>query len=125
MRLDDFFFPECLPSYLRGTNSDSGFFLTHSHEPVSMPHVPTRKPRDKPAPYKPRKRYERQKKDAPKTSAQPVKRTTCENLTLHDWMTVFKFVDERPTMSQVLGISFYYFSVQTFRASVSASVIHC
>lgn len=40
-------------------------------------------------------------------------------------MTVFKLVDERPTMSQVLGISFYYFSVQTFRASVSASVIHC
>lgn len=40
MRLDDFFFPECLPSYLRGTNSDSGFFLTHSHEPVSTyPHV--------------------------------------------------------------------------------------
>ena len=65
-----------------------------------MPHVPTRKPRDKPAPYKLRKCYERQKKDAPKTSAQPVKRTTRENLTLHDWMTVFKFVDEHPTMSQ-------------------------
>ena len=36
------------PSYLGGTNSDSGFFLTHSHKPVSMPHVPTHKPCDKP-----------------------------------------------------------------------------
>lgn len=57
-----------------------------------MPHVPRHKPRDKPVLYKPHKLYERQKKDAPKTSAQPVKRTTHENLTLHDWMTIFKFV---------------------------------
>jgi hypothetical protein len=66
---------------------------------LMYPHV-TRKPRDKPAPYKPRKRSEKQKKDASKTSAQPIEKTTRENLTLHDWMTVYKYVDEHPAMSQ-------------------------
>jgi len=78
------------------------FFATssHSHETVSMPHIPTRKPREKPAPYKPRKRYEKKNKDAPKTSARPVQKNTRENLTLHDWMTVYRYVDEHPSMSQ-------------------------
>ena len=65
-----------------------------------MPHIPTRKPREKPAPYKPRKRQEKPKKDAPKSSAQRIEKKSRENLTLHDWMTVLQFVDEHPTMSQ-------------------------
>ena len=65
-----------------------------------MPHILTRKPREKPAPYKPRKRREKPKKDAPKSSAQRIEKKARENLTLHDWMTVLRFVDEHPSMSQ-------------------------
>ncbi len=65
-----------------------------------MPHVPTRKPRPNVAPYKPRVRKEKPKKDAPKSSAIPVEKKRRSNLTLHDWLTVFHFVDQHPDMSQ-------------------------
>jgi len=59
----------------------------------------TRKPREKPAVYT---RQPRTKKDknAPKTSAKPVENHHRENLTLHDWKTVYAFVDAHPGMSQ-------------------------
>ncbi|KIJ44990.1 hypothetical protein M422DRAFT_251629 [Sphaerobolus stellatus SS14] len=61
-----------------------------------------RKPRDAPAPYK------RQTKpgpkpgarDVPKTTAKPLTSKKRENLTLHDWMTVFAFIDKHPGLSQ-------------------------
>jgi hypothetical protein len=65
-----------------------------------MPHIPTHKPHEKPAPYKPCKRQEKPKKDAPKSSAQCIEKKSCKNLTLHDWMTVLQFIDEHPAMSQ-------------------------
>jgi len=65
-----------------------------------MPHTLTRKPREKPALYKPRKHQEQPKKDAPKSSAQCIEKKARENLTLHDWLTVLQFVDEHPSMSQ-------------------------
>jgi Tc5 transposase DNA-binding domain len=63
---------------------------------------PTRKPRVKPKPYE-------RKLKAPAPKDPMVHRTTakhgqivtkCENLTLHDWMTVFAYMDEHPLMSQ-------------------------
>ena len=39
-------------------------------------------------------------KNAPKTSVKIVKEKRHENLTLHDWMTVFTFIDEHPEMTQ-------------------------
>ena len=39
-------------------------------------------------------------KNAPKTSVKIVKEKRHENLTLHDWMTVFAFIDEHPEMTQ-------------------------
>ena len=59
----------------------------------------TRKPRKKPAPYV-RQPRNPTNKDAPKTSAKPVESTHRENLTLHDWKTVFAFIDAHPGMSQ-------------------------
>jgi len=35
-----------------------------------------------------------------RTSAQPAKKGKRENLTLHDWMTVYSFVDAHPSMLQ-------------------------
>jgi hypothetical protein len=63
-----------------------------------IPPVPTQKPREKP------KRYQRKPKvpvlkDAPKTSARMVKEKH-KNLTLHDWMMVFAFIDQHPGMTQ-------------------------
>ena len=63
-------------------------------------HALTRKPREKPAPYKPHKIQEKPKKDAPKSSARRIEQKARENLTLHDWLTVLRFVDEHPAMSQ-------------------------
>ncbi|KAJ3574251.1 hypothetical protein NP233_g1893 [Leucocoprinus birnbaumii] len=64
------------------------------------PSQATRKPRPRPGPYKPRKKTTKSNPNAPKTSAQPSKRHQCSNLTLHDWLTVFAFVDEHPDMTQ-------------------------
>jgi hypothetical protein len=67
-----------------------------------MPPEPTRKPREKPKPYQ-RKPKVPVPKDAPKTSAaRAVKEKKHENLTLHDWMTVFAFIDQHPGMTQGL-----------------------
>ena len=60
---------------------------------------PRRKPREKPGPYK-RKTKPGVPKATPATSAvirKPIKR---DNLTLHDWMVVFAFIDDHPDMGQ-------------------------
>ena len=59
----------------------------------------TRKAREKPAPYA-RKAREPHKKDAPKTAPKPAASGRQENLTLADWMNVFKFIDDHPHLSQ-------------------------
>jgi Tc5 transposase DNA-binding domain len=64
-----------------------------------MPPEPSRKPRPKPKPYE-RKPQQKKPKDAPATSAGPSKNQRRANLTLHDWMTVFAFVDKHPALSQ-------------------------
>ena len=58
-----------------------------------------RKPRPKPLPYnrKPRKQAE---KDAPVTAAKIKSKATRENLSLHDWLTVFAYIDKHPSISQ-------------------------
>ncbi len=61
---------------------------------------PKRKPRNEHAPYKPRKPKVAGNKNPPKTSAQPVKTRKRSNLTLHDWMTVFSYIDKHPGISQ-------------------------
>ena len=65
--------------------------------------VCTRKVRKKPAPYLREKKPSTPKKDLPKTSAS-VKSTIAqhrENLTLADWLTVFKFIDDHPGIKQM------------------------
>ena len=58
-----------------------------------------RKPRPKPAPYncKPRKKAD---KDVPVTAAKMQSKKTRENLSLHDWLTVFAYINEHPGVSQ-------------------------
>ena len=66
-----------------------------------MPTVPTvRKVQEKPKPYdhKPQKPAI---SGGPKTSAKPADSKKHQNLTLHNWMTVFAFVDKHPSMSQL------------------------
>jgi Tc5 transposase DNA-binding domain len=62
-----------------------------------MPVERRRKPRANPGPYGPREKV--QQKDQPTTSAITT-RTQRKNLTLHDWMTVFSFIDLHPGMDQ-------------------------
>ena len=65
-----------------------------------MSETARRKPRPRPIPYarKPRKKPT---KDAPATSAKEQNTdSTRSNLTLHDWMTVFAYIDEHPDTSQ-------------------------
>ncbi|KIJ07735.1 hypothetical protein PAXINDRAFT_89921 [Paxillus involutus ATCC 200175] len=57
------------------------------------------KPRPKPAPYN-RKQRAAVQHNAPATSAKPLKSNKHENLTLHDWLTVFAFIDSCPNMPQ-------------------------
>ncbi|KIJ52173.1 hypothetical protein M422DRAFT_243772 [Sphaerobolus stellatus SS14] len=59
-----------------------------------------RKPHVVKAPYKCHALLKPQVKDAPKMTAKPIKQRSRENLTLHDWLTVFAFVDNHPGMSQ-------------------------
>ena len=61
----------------------------------------SRKPREKPPSYqrKPKQTQPKQK-DTPKTSAKPAVTSSRQNLTLSDWFTVLKYVDEHPTMPQ-------------------------
>jgi hypothetical protein len=58
---------------------------------------PKRKPRPQPAPYN-RQKEKQGKKDAPATSA----KAKHDNLTLHDWMTVFAFIDAHMPQAQVV-----------------------
>ncbi|KAI6001166.1 hypothetical protein EDD15DRAFT_2150146, partial [Pisolithus albus] len=58
------------------------------------------KPRVEHAPYKPRKPSAVANRDSPKSSAQPLQARKHGILTLHDWMTVFMYVDAHPGISQ-------------------------
>ncbi|KAF8344809.1 hypothetical protein F5887DRAFT_836221, partial [Amanita rubescens] len=64
-----------------------------------MPAERQRKPRPRPAPkpYKPQKRAD---KKLPKTSAVNLKPKRRNNLTLHDWLTVFAYIDKHPNEPQ-------------------------
>lgn len=58
-----------------------------------------RKPRPKRTPYD-HKPGGKSSEDTPVTSAKQQNTGTRENLTLHDWMTVFAYIDEHPSVSQ-------------------------
>jgi hypothetical protein len=59
-----------------------------------------RKPREKPQPYT-RKPQAKVDKNAPTTSAKSTNlKEGRENLTLHDWLTVFNFIDAHPDLPQ-------------------------
>ncbi|KAG6839709.1 hypothetical protein H0H87_000214 [Tephrocybe sp. NHM501043] len=64
-----------------------------------MPSPPRCKPRAKPAPYARQPKAPTQK-NAPKTSAKPAASNKRDNLTLHDWMMVFAYIDTHTSMSQ-------------------------
>ena len=66
-----------------------------------MPVERVRKPQDKPTPYA-RKPGPKGKNanDRPKTSAESAATKQRDNLTLQDWLTVFAFIDNHPTLSQ-------------------------
>jgi len=52
------------------------------------------------APYKPHQPKTTWDTNVPKTSARSTQQPTRVNLTLHDWFTVFRFIDEHPGTSQ-------------------------
>ena len=58
------------------------------------------KPRTEHTPYKPHQPKVVVDKKAPKTSARPIQSHKRNNLTLHDWMTVFAYIDAHPGTSQ-------------------------
>ncbi|KAG6824088.1 hypothetical protein H0H87_009471 [Tephrocybe sp. NHM501043] len=64
-----------------------------------MPSPPCRKSRAKPPPYARQPKAPTQK-NAPKTSAKPTVSKKRDNLMLHDWMTVFAYIDAHTSMSQ-------------------------
>jgi hypothetical protein len=72
-----------------------------------MPIALKRKPRDKPAPYahKPGPKGPRTTETI-KTSARPVN-SKRNNLTLHDWLTVFAFVDSHPALGQAAVVEHF------------------
>ena len=59
-----------------------------------------RKPHPKTSPYGQKPRQTRPLKDVPATSAKEQNTGARENLTLHDWMMVFTYVDEHPDALQ-------------------------
>jgi hypothetical protein len=63
-----------------------------------MPPEPTQKTCKEPKPYQQKPKVP-VRKDVPATSAKIIKKG-CENLTLHDWMMVFTFIDQHPGMTQ-------------------------
>jgi hypothetical protein len=65
-----------------------------------MPPEAKRKPRERPQPYKRQPKQSKPTADAPKTSAKPAESNRRENLTLHDWLTVFKWMDDHPEETQ-------------------------
>ena len=80
------------------------FFVSLQLPPVLMPKEGcTQKVCKKPEPYVRKMKPSTTKKDVPKTSAS-VKSTVAqhhENLTLADWLTVFKFIDDHPGIKQM------------------------
>ena len=80
-----------------------------------MPKETTRKPREKPAPYQ-RKPKLAIAKDGPRTSAKTAESDKRTNLTLADWLTVIRFTDEHPILSQ--GKVVEYFRTRKERALV-------
>jgi len=58
-----------------------------------------RKARDNPQPYA-RKPWTKVNKNPPATSAKSAEKKGRENLTLHDWLTVFKFIDAHLDLPQ-------------------------
>ena len=78
---------------------------------TSMASIPKHQPRPKPAPYS-RKPTESEPTSGPgpvKTSAKLLTATQnkCHNLTLHDWLTVFAYVDSHPDTPQVQVVEFF------------------
>jgi hypothetical protein len=61
---------------------------------------PTQKVCPKPAPYHRKTKQDRLEPDAPKTSALPSQKHHRENLTLHNWLTVFAWMDSHPQATQ-------------------------
>ena len=83
--------------------------LLSSHRTIrisQMPHMLTCKPHEKPVPYKPCTHQEKPKKNALKSSA-CLRKKAHENLTLHDWMTVFQYVDEHSSLSQQAIVKYF------------------
>ncbi|KAH7925285.1 DDE-domain-containing protein [Leucogyrophana mollusca] len=62
-----------------------------------MPAI-ARKPRPKPAPYN--RKPKNKSKNMPATSMKPKQTKRHENLTFHDWLTVFAYIDSHPDVSQ-------------------------
>ena len=70
--------------------------------------VPTRPPRPKPPPYKRKPRKAPPKGGpGPISSAKPPETRQRENLTLHDWLTVFAYMDAHPEVSQMDTVNFF------------------
>ncbi|KIJ48341.1 hypothetical protein M422DRAFT_162554 [Sphaerobolus stellatus SS14] len=63
------------------------------------------KPRAPTGPYKPRAPLK--PKNAPKTSAKPITSKKRDNLTLHDWMTVFSYIDSHPGIPQEKVVQYF------------------
>ena len=68
---------------------------------------PSRKPHPKPGPYNRPPKQAKQSQDTPKTSAKSLEKSACENLTLHDWITVFAFIDSHHDISQANIVSHF------------------
>src|SRR5436190_20387868 len=65
-------------------------------------------PLEKNAFHNHRKRHMNTSKDSPATSAQPASDMRRRNLTLHDWMTVFAYVDSHQDMSQGDIVAYFH-----------------
>ena len=88
---------------------------------------PTRKVREKPAPYNHKSRPLGPKADTPKTSA----RAITMHLTLSNWLVVFQFIDEHPNVSQSQVVLHFktrkegalFFTQSTFSRKLSSHVV--
>jgi hypothetical protein len=67
----------------------------------------TQKIGGKPAPYVHKTKPSVSKKEAPKTSAKSSVSQQHENLTLADWLPVFKFIDEHPGIPQTQVVNHF------------------
>ena len=68
---------------------------------------PSRKPCPKPGPYNQPLKQAKQSQDTLKTSTKSLEKSACENLTLHDWITVFAFIDSHHDISQADVVSHF------------------